>query len=239
MQKYKPYKKSFDHTYSLGLFPTLELLRARPEQAEAVIIAPGSDHSEGVQKIKDICKKAGIPLLESDKIINRISTHEHYFAIGVCKKFETQLEQKKPHLLLVNPDDSGNVGTILRTMLGFGHTNLAIIRPAVDIFDPKVIRASMGAVFKQRVAYFDSLEAYTSQFRHELFPFLLEGSTPLKSIHFSQQYCLVFGNEGAGLPTKYNTIGTPVRIEQSADIDSLNLAVAVSIALYHAYNSQN
>ena len=43
-------------------------------------------------------------------------------------------------MVLVNPSDMGNMGTIIRTMLGFNYVNLAIIRPGVDVFDPRVIR---------------------------------------------------------------------------------------------------
>ena len=48
----------------------------------------------------------------------------------------------------------GNLGTIMRTMVGFGMEDLAIIRPGVDAYDPKVIRASMGSIFHLRFAYF-------------------------------------------------------------------------------------
>ena len=54
------------------------------------------------------------------------------------------------HVVLVNPGDMGNMGTIIRTMLGFNYSNLAIIKPGVDVFDPRVIRASMGALFNTR-----------------------------------------------------------------------------------------
>lgn len=48
------------------------------------------------------------------------------------------------HVVLHNPSDVGNVGTILRSALGFGFRDVAIIRPGVDPFDPRVLRASMA-----------------------------------------------------------------------------------------------
>ena len=45
-------------------------------------------------------------------------------------------------------------------MLGFNYYNLAIIRPGVDVFDPRVLRASMGAMFHLNIEYFDSFEDY-------------------------------------------------------------------------------
>ena len=54
----------------------------------------------------------------------------------------------------------GNLGTILRSCLGFGMKDIAIIKPGVDIFDPKVVRASMGSIFSLNISYFNSFEDY-------------------------------------------------------------------------------
>ena len=54
----------------------------------------------------------------------------------------------------------GNMGTIIRTCVGFGIKNLAVIEPAVDIFNPKVVRASMGAVFHVNICRYDSFDTY-------------------------------------------------------------------------------
>ena len=73
------------------------------------------------------------------------------------------------------------MGTIMRTMLGFHYTNLVIIKPAVDVFDPKVVRASMGAIFHLNVCYYDDFETYYQQYKHhEFYPLMLKGA---KNIH--------------------------------------------------------
>ena len=218
-----------------GIFPTLELLMRRPQDALQVYIAPNSDHSQGVQKVRELCNQHGIPLESSDKAINRLAPNSHSFVLGVFKKYTTQLAPDQPHVVLVNPDDTGNMGTILRTMLGFGHRDLAIITPAVDVFDPKTVRASMGSIFSQRVEYFTGIEEYTARFKHHLYPFLLDTPRLLGDATFTDQYALVFGTEGAGLPDTYKHVGTPLRIEQTDDVDSLNLAVAASVVLYKAF----
>ena len=237
MQKYKAYKKSFDYSYAIGIFPTLELLEAKSTVVEAVFVAQNSGHSHGVQKIKALCAQRGIACIEDNKVIARLAP-DNCFAIGVFTKSTSNLDRNKPHVILVNPDDAGNLGTIMRTMLGFDHTNLAIIRPSVDAFDPKVVRASMGAIFKQKVAYFDSIDAYRGHFGHHLYPFMLQTDQVLSDTTFQKPYGLVFGNEGAGLPAEYKGLGTPVRIEQGDGIDSLNVAVSVSLALYKAYTTK-
>ena len=60
----------------------------------------------------------------------------------------------------MNPSDMGNMGTIIRTGIGFGIRNLAIVEPAVDVFNPRVVRASMGSLFQMNFRYYDSFETY-------------------------------------------------------------------------------
>lgn len=239
MQKYKPYKKTDAHSYAIGIFPTIELLSTQPEKVEVVFIASNSDHSQGVQKIKSLCRTHHIACVEDAKTIMRVARDSHGFALGVFTKSHTQLDPNLPHVVLASPDDTGNLGTILRTMLAFGHRDVAIISPAVDHFDPKVVRASMGASFKQRVRYFTSFDAYMAAFpNHHIYPFVLQTNTLLKQTAFRKPYSLVFGNEGSGLPEAFKAIGTPVRIEQTSDVDSLNLAMSVGIALHAAFTQE-
>ena len=138
--------------------------------------------------------------------------------------------------MLHHPGDSGNVGTILRTALGFGVEDLALIRPCVDLFDPKTVRASMGSLFSLRVRVYDSFEAYRGDFPgHQLFPFMLDASLPLREVlrkPIQTPYALIFGNEGSGLPAEFAEFGQPVRIESNDKVDSLNLAIAAGIAIY-------
>ena len=138
-------------------------------------------------------------------------------------------------MVLVNPSNAGNLGTIIRSCLGFGYKDIAIIRPAVDIFDPKTVRASMGALFGVRFAYYDSFEAYAKEVpTHRFYPFMLQTDTPLHSCTFQKPHALIFGNEASGLPASFLQVGTPVIIRHSQEIDSLNLPIAVSVALYEA-----
>ncbi len=75
----------------------------------------------------------------------RVSGKENCFAAAVVTKEGDAPRANAPrHLVLHQPSDAGNAGTILRTALGFGFQDIAIIPPAVDIYDPRVIRASMG-----------------------------------------------------------------------------------------------
>ena len=149
-------------------------------------------------------------------------------------KFESKLSDGN-HLVLHHPGDKGNLGTMLRTALGFGYRDIALIRPAADAFDPHVVRASMGAIFGLNVRYYDNFDAYREEFpHHALYPFMLDASMPLDEASAEPRtpFSLIMGNEGSGLPPEFAHMGQAVRIPHSDEIDSLNLSVAAAIGMY-------
>jgi len=227
-------KKEYAHSYAFGVFPTVELLKYRPESVVRVLLHSKGERNDGVAKIRQLCKEAYIDMEVNDKLIDRLAPSENSYAVGIFRKYDSVLDTSTDHVVLVNPSDMGNIGTIMRTMLGFGIRNLAIVRPAVDIFDPRVIRASMGAIFQLSFRYFETFEEYRADFRRDYYPFMTDGAVSLQDARFNSPFSLVFGNEGAGLPGSFREAGTSVTIQHGDLIDSLNLPVAVSIALYEA-----
>jgi len=230
----KRYRKHFEHSYSEGVFTTLNLLKRCPEHVLRIVISSKGVGNCGVAKIQDQCVRNRIPVETSDKTIERISTKGSHLAIGVFRKYASHLAAGRNHVVLVNPRDMGNVGTIIRTMVGFGITDLALIRPAVDIFDPAIIRASMGAVFGLSFEYFNSFEEYGNRFAHNFYPLMTNGRETIGRVRFKEPFALIFGNEGAGLPEEYSDTGTTVSIPHNDKIDSLNLSVAAAIAIYES-----
>ena len=230
----KRYRRDFTYSYANGVFSTIELLDAHPEHIIKVIISSSGEGNSGIEKIRKLCKKNDIPLEVNDKAIDRISLVGKHLAIGVFSKYRSSIEPEENHLVLVNPSDMGNIGTIARTMLGFGMVNLALVRPAVDYFDPRAVRASMGAVFHLNIEYFDSLTDYHNAYNNSLYLFRTGASYSIREIKFQKPYALVFGNESSGLPDDLEVEGQAVTIPQSREIDSLNLSVAAGIALYES-----
>jgi TrmH family RNA methyltransferase len=234
VMRLKKYTRDDSHAYTFGVFPTLELLEHQPQQAREVLLHTSGERNQGVPRIRALCQRHHISLNVDDKRVERLSPKDNTYAIGVFEKYQPRLAPQNNHVVLVNPADMGNLGTILRAMLGFGFRDLALIKPAADIFDPRVIRASMGALFQVNFVYYDSFEAYRAAFQHHLYPFMISGGVPLPEAKFEPPFALVFGNESSGLPDDFREIGTSVSIPQRAAIDSLNLSVAVGIALYQA-----
>jgi TrmH family RNA methyltransferase len=235
MPKLKKYQKKFSHSYAFGIYPTLDLLKNRKESVLKVLLQDGSVESEGVKEIVEICKKEGIHYEVNDRLIEKLAIKENTYVVGIFKKYDLELEKEKNHIVLVEPRNMGNAGTIIRTMLGFGYRNLAIVEPAVDVFDPKVVRSTMGALFRINFEYFQTWEEYIEKYpSRNNYPFLLEGAKEIREIEFKEPISLVFGNEGKGLPDKFKDIGQSVYIEHGEDIDSLNLSIAAGIGMWES-----
>ncbi|MGD9569749.1 MAG: TrmH family RNA methyltransferase [Sedimentibacter sp.] len=231
----KSYKKNFDYSYTFGSFPTIELIQNKPGQVMKVLV---SSHykSEASTDIFDFCNRYNIKWEVNEKAINRISDKENNYVVGVFSKYDCDLNFDASHIVLVNPSNMGNMGTIIRTLTGFGLKDLAIISPGVDVFDPKVLRASMGSIFKINAKYFDSFEAYKERFNNRKFyTFMLDGAKTLKEVKHdnNELFSLVFGNEATGLDSSFSKVGTSVFIKHTDQIDSLNLTIAAGIAMYH------
>ena len=232
----KAYKKDCEYSYSIGVYPTLELLQARPECVNRVLISSRGARNSGARKIEALCQQQHIRLEIADRAVEKIAGCANAYVVGEFGKYDTPLHHAN-HVVLVNPSDSGNLGTILRTALAFDVINLTIVRPAVDIFDPKVIRASMGALFRLNFAYVGAFEEYRARFDNQLYPFMTDGRMPLPQATFREPFALVFGGEGGGLDAQFRSVGESIRIPQSRAVDLLNLAVAVGIGL-HAIHIQ-
>jgi TrmH family RNA methyltransferase len=240
LQKLKRYQKDFDFSYCLGVFPTLELIQTRPETILAILLHSKGEHNQGIDKIRLLAGNLQIEIIENDRLVEKLASRGNTYAIGVFKKFQAGLDPTQNQLVLVNPSSMGNLGTIMRSMLGFGIKDLALIEPAADPFDPKVIRGSMGAVFQIRFQKFRSFPDYWGmQTKQSIYPFMTDGKIALPEVSFSTPAALVFGGEAPGLGEEFHQFGTSVRIPQAEEVDSLNLAQSVGIALYQFWVKNN
>lgn len=234
--KLKRYQGDFSHSYCLGVYPTLELIKHQPQAVLAILLHSKGSKNQGVEKLRVLAGNLQIDIQENDRVVEKLSQRGNTYALGVFQKYSTHLHQKENHLVLVNPSSMGNLGTIIRSMLGFNFQDLAIIEPAADLFHPKVIRASMGATFQVRTQTFRSFTDYWgSQANHNLYPMMTDGKIALPEVNFEQPFALVFGDEASGLGQEYHQYGTSLRIPQSEGVDSLNLSLAVGITLYQGW----
>ena len=230
--KYEKYKSQLNYSYTLGITLTIELLKKHPSDVMDVFFHSSFD-GESKDLIIKLCKDIKITPTYNDKIFNIISQKENVYCIGVFKKFTSSIDNNANHIVLVNPSNAGNLGTIIRTCSGFNIDNIVIIKPAVDIFDPKTVRASMGALFNVSFALFDNFNDYEKTNHHNYYPFMLKAKTKLQETSFISPFSLIFGNEATGLPDTFLAYNSVI-IPHSKNIDSLNLPIAVSIAIYQS-----
>ncbi len=231
----KKYKHEAAYSYTLGMAPTLELIQYHREAIDKVYVHPDYVPRDESYNIFEVCSSQDLPWEVNKKVFDRLSAKENVYVIGVFSKYSAPVAADQPHIVLVNPSNSGNLGTIIRTGVGFGLKNLAIIRPAVDPYDPKTIRSSMGALFHINLSFFASFQEYQEQFfAHRIYSFMLKGQKSLRELHppFPPLFSLVFGNEATGLPDCFLDYGESIIIRHSHAIDSLNLSIAFGIAAH-------
>jgi TrmH family RNA methyltransferase len=226
----KSYKKESNYSYVFGASPAIELLAAKSCAAECIYMRTSYRDIDG---LTERCRKLGIPVIISDKAFNIAGCKESCFVFGVFKKYDEPLFADKPHIVLVNPSDMGNIGTIIRTAAGLKITDIAIIEPAADSWNPKTVRASMGEIFHVRHQRFASFDDYISQFpSHERSAFMCDGALLPEDIEESRLVSLIFGNESSGLDSCFATFCNSVRIPFCDNVDSFNLSSAVAIGAY-------
>jgi len=227
------YKKS-STTYSIGVFPTIELISNHSVQIKKIYMSNKSDQNRGVQKIIKYAKNKNIPVSRDDNFVRRVSGMENAYIVAEFYKYESKLEPNTNHILLISINDMGNTGTILRTSLAFNVQNVGLIKPCVNIFDPKVIRASMGSLFKVNHEYFDSFENYLGKYHNNIYILTGDGKEQIQNLIFKKPFTLVFGGESTGVPNSLKNLGTTVKIPFSQNVDSLNVSVVSGVCLFYA-----
>lgn len=237
--KIEKYNKELNYSYSLGAFPTLELIKYHKKEIINIYIHPSFNNEEVINKIKNEIDNNKI-IFNETKIFNKLSDKENVYIIGTFYKYKTNIDSSFDHILLDSISNMGNLGTIIRSSLGFNIKNLAIVDQNIDYFDPKVIRSSMGSIFAFNIEHFNSLNEYKNKFQnHTIYSFMLQAKNELANFNFSNKLVtLAFGNEARGLPEIYLK-ENPLIIKHTSLIDSLNITNAVTIALYELYNSKN
>ena len=132
MAGYRRYRKDSEVSYSLGITLTFELLRFKPEYVTRVFIHSAMKEGETLERLLKICGDRQIEVVHTDKIFHVLSEKDNCYVIGEFRKYRGSLSKERSHIVLVNPSNAGNMGTIMRSALGFSMNQLAVIRPAVD-----------------------------------------------------------------------------------------------------------
>jgi TrmH family RNA methyltransferase len=143
--------------------------------------------------------------------------------------------QAGPILAIAGVQDPGNLGTILRSAEAFGAGGVVLGEGTVSPFNPKVVRASAGSVFRLPLARAKLSEALDQmkELSLRLVATASHKGTPLDQAKLSMPLAIFVGSEGAGVSRDLiKAMDEVVAIPQAPQVDSLNVGVAASIVLY-------
>ncbi|OJU26956.1 MAG: tRNA methyltransferase [Sphingobacteriales bacterium 41-5] len=174
-----------------------------------------------------------VTVTEAD--LNRISQlktpHGVLALIEIPRSEGFELNTLKLALALDGIQDPGNMGTILRIADWFGVKQIICSNDCADIYNSKVVQASMGSIFRTEVFYTNLAGWLTTQKNTIIYGAALDG-IPLRSYKNIQQGVLISGNEGNGIRTEVmQHISQKITIERFGEAESLNAAVATGIIL--------
>lgn len=188
-------------------------------------------------------KKTGYEVVADSLFKKMADTQTPQGILCVVKQPEYRLEeilkQDRPLLMILeNLQDPGNLGTIIRTGEGAGVTGVIMTAKTVDIFNPKVIRATMGSVFRVPFLYVEDMEDTLKKLKEKgirTYAAHLAGREYYDSFSFTGGTAFLIGNEGNGLEKNTADLADSyLKIPMEGKVESLNAAIAASLLMYEA-----
>lgn len=167
-------------------------------------------------------------------------TTEGILAIAKTKSLAlSDLKLSKNPLILIGEslEKPGNVGAILRTADAANIDAVIIANPKSDLYNPNIIRSSVGCLFTRQIAVGSTEEVitYLKANKINIFSATLQDSTEYHTQNYNTPSALVVGTEATGLSEKWRTESTKnIIIPMQGEIDSMNVSVAAAILLFEA-----
>ena len=140
------------------------------------------------------------------------------------------------YIYLDGIQDPGNLGTIIRSCDAFNLSGIILGQGSVDPFSPKVVRASMGSIFRTKLFFMDREELLEKKKAgYRLISTAIEDSLELDKLSFTNKDIIIIGNEGSGISSfLLDNSDIKVTIPMKGKAESLNAGVAASIIMYAA-----
>ena len=179
----------------------------------------------------------------SQKVFDSITdvTNPQGILAVVEKNKVNDIDYKQDFFLILDDiQDPGNIGTILRTADSLNYKQIIVSKGTADVYDPKVVRSTMGAIFRIRVVEVENLAKTIKEMKkHKITVYATDLRTD-KSIYDVdyKKSAIVIGNEANGVSEEVlNEASQRIKIPMIGKTESLNAAVATSIILYESYRS--
>ena len=212
-----------------------------------VSTAEGASHPLAAKLITAV-EAAGGEAIETDRdILAKLSGKENpQTVLGVFDELDTRLasvDRSASDIWIVAQAlrDPGNLGTMLRTADAVGAGGVILVDDCVDPFSVEAVRASMGALFTQRIAKagWDDFLSWLRSGPGQLVGTSLNSSEDYQTVRYAAPTFILAGNESQGLPPDYETAcDVRVKIPMLGKADSLNVAVATAVMAYEVLNQR-
>ena len=154
--------------------------------------------------------------------------------IGVCKfKEEKALGNKL--LVLDDVQDPGNLGTIIRSAVAFDIDTIVLSKETVDLYNPKVLRATQGMIFNMNIITRDLVPFISDlkEYNYKIYSTNVVNGKEVKTLEKVSKYAIIMGSEGRGVKKEIEDMSDEnIYIKMNPLCESLNVGVATSIILY-------
>ncbi len=226
-----------------GVRSVEELLRSRLT-VQGAVVGPALAVNPRGESLRASLTATGVPVLEVDErdFASAASTESPQGVLAIARIPELDISSVDLHapariLVLDAIQDPGNVGTLVRTAAAFGVSVTLAMPGTVDLWNGKVVRSSMGALFHHptSICTWRELDVFLGERAIPLWG-ADAGGDAIESIErpFPSRLAIAVGNEGAGLSSDATgRLTRTVAIHTCPDVESLNVAVAAGILLHH------
>ncbi|MDD7264121.1 MAG: RNA methyltransferase [bacterium] len=201
------------------------------------LVNEAKDYLLAILTLKEIKGLEIDQYIVTEEILKKLSSGKSFSKIIGLISLKKEEPIKSNVLIYLNRvQDPGNVGTIFRTSLAFSYFDILIDEGSSHKYNPKVIQASQGSIFKLNIINSDysHLISLKKEGYKIIVTALNNNSIYLKDFKLkdNEKYVIVFGNEGQGVSKEIIDIADYVLKIDINNIDSLNVAIASGIILY-------
>lgn len=203
------------------------------------------DKEEYYEKIKDILDIKGYEVV-SDKVFGHITdtkTPQGIMAVLKMPRYDFETTVDDTNILFLDDvRDPGNLGTIIRTAEGAGFGLIVMSKGCVDIYNPKVVRSTMGAIYRLPFMYVENLDETIKTYVQEgyrVYAAHLEGTRDYSEVEYIGKTGIIIGNEANGISEEVkNSATTLIKIPMEGQVESLNAAIAAAILMYEVHRQK-
>jgi TrmH family RNA methyltransferase len=239
------FRKSYGLFIAEGVHLTLEAARSDWE-IQAIIATHEADLARAFPALaKTILRKQITVEPVSQREFSKLSaTKSPQGVMAVVKIPESDLKGMTNHSRILIADgvsDPGNLGTMIRTAAAFEFEIIITTPGSADIFNPKTVRATQGALFQMKAASHVGAHEIAAQIRpaHKIYALSAQGRVDIADFHPAARSALIVGAEISGISREFlDSADQVLRIPISERIESLNAAAAAAIAMQRFYGQR-